>query len=549
MATIRERLVYAIEVVTDRAQAGFKGFKQSVTEADGAVGKFKAGASSALASVQANAGTLALAGGSALVAFGAKSIAAFQDTAIAAGKFSDATGLAVEDASRLAEVASDVGIEVGTIEGAIAKMNQAAAKGDLGKFGVELQRTAEGTVDVNATFLETIRVLNGIADPTERALAAQKIFGKGYKEVAEIIFDSADNVARKLDDVSSSKVIDEKELAKARKFRESMDDLKDALEDVEIAAGEALVPLVSDLADVATLAIQAKNAILDIPGVPDDAGLIDIGQQATFAINPIGALKSAVDGLKGSFTPLPDVVDRYRDSINDMSVFVERATDETEPAADAVVDLGDKAANAGPKIGDMAGVLADLNQQARDNALSELAGAVAAVGDAVNGFLDDIEGRFRQQDILAEIAQGWEDIEESAKAAVTGGADERRAYERDVRDMRRRTLDLLESIQSIPPDRRIRLATEIETGNLQTLQNIILQLEGGIVVPVSFSAQPGFTGVNGTFSPTQATPIINGVNNAIPPGNITNIYPVGTTPTSAQQDLTTFYRRNGITRS
>jgi hypothetical protein len=289
---VANKITVLVDLVTDRAQQSVKGFRSAVADADGAVGKFRAGASSAMSTVQANAGSLALAGGAALVAFGTKAVTAFQDTALAAGKFSDATGLAVEDASRLIEVAGDVGIGAGTIESAIVRMNSAAAKGDLEKFGVELQRTADGTVDVNATFLETIDVLNGIKDPTERALAAQKIFGKGYKEVAEIIFDSADGVAQKLGQVSEAKVIDTEELEKARKFRESMDNLNDALEDIKLAGGEALVPLLSGLADVTVLANQGRIALDDV--LPGD---VTINQGAIpFFIDAVTEAKDALTG-------------------------------------------------------------------------------------------------------------------------------------------------------------------------------------------------------------------------------------------------------------
>ena len=50
---IRERLVYAIDVVTDGASKGLSNFRSSVSQAEGTVGKFKAGASSAMQTVQA----------------------------------------------------------------------------------------------------------------------------------------------------------------------------------------------------------------------------------------------------------------------------------------------------------------------------------------------------------------------------------------------------------------------------------------------------------------------------------------------------------------
>ena len=80
------------------AKAAFGNFKTAVADAEGGMGKFKAGSKVALDAVKANAGNLAIAGGAALATFAAKAITAFQDIALASGKFADATGLSVEDA-------------------------------------------------------------------------------------------------------------------------------------------------------------------------------------------------------------------------------------------------------------------------------------------------------------------------------------------------------------------------------------------------------------------------------------------------------------------
>lgn len=281
---IRERLIYAIDIVTDGANKGLSNFKSSVTQAEGAAAKFKAGASSALASVQAAAGGLAIGAGAALVTLGAKAVGAFQDLALGAGKFSDATGLAVEDASRWIEVAGDVGVSAETMQGAFVKLNKALSTGDLKEFGVDLQRTSTGAVDVNATMLNAIKVIGGIKDPTERAEAAQKAFGRSYAEAAEIIFDNADNVQKKLSEVSDAKVIDEEELEKARRFREALDNLHDSLEDIGLVVGETLVPVLSKMAD----------GINDVAGVADKLKALKIVPELMSWMNPIGKVGDAV---------------------------------------------------------------------------------------------------------------------------------------------------------------------------------------------------------------------------------------------------------------
>lgn len=129
-----------IPIITDLQDKGirdakkaFGDFKTSVANAEGGMGKFKAGSKVALDAVKANAGNLAIAGGAALAGFAAKAITAFQDIALASGKFADATGLAVEDASRYLEVAGDLSIPVDAVEGAIGRLNKTIGA-DLTKF-------------------------------------------------------------------------------------------------------------------------------------------------------------------------------------------------------------------------------------------------------------------------------------------------------------------------------------------------------------------------------------------------------------------------------
>ena len=59
------------------AKAAFNDFKSAVGNAEGGMGKFKAGANSVMDSVKANAGAFALAGAAAFVGFAKKSITTF----------------------------------------------------------------------------------------------------------------------------------------------------------------------------------------------------------------------------------------------------------------------------------------------------------------------------------------------------------------------------------------------------------------------------------------------------------------------------------------
>ncbi len=525
------KITVLLDLVTDRAQQSVKGFRTSIADAEGTMGKFRAGASSAMSTVQANAGSLALAGGAALVAFGTKAVTAFQDTALAAGKFSDATGLAVEDASRLIEVAGDVGVEAGTIESAIVRMNSAAAKGDLEKFGVELQRTADGTVDVNATFLETIDVLNGIKDPTERALAAQKIFGKGYKEIAEIIFDDADRVQKKLGEVSEAKIIDQDELDKARKFRESMDNLNDALDDIKLAGGEALVPLLSGLADVTVLANEGRIALDDM--LPGDSTLAQ--GAIPFFVDAVKDVKDAFDGGSESGGAYRAMIQSLLPEINEAGRVVGELADEEEQAAASTASLSRAADRlAWPK--QETEEFFEVVDRGRDS-LVGMVDATDILATALDGLNEDLD----EMDQLADITEQFEKLAE--------GTDDVVDQQGEVRRLVQLVSDYVRELDDIPREKVSEIVATLRSGDVDLIKALMDDLTKDRFINIGVNApKPAFSGVQAGFAagvggtaPTFTQPTASTVYNP----TIINNYPIGSTPTTVNQDQETYLRWNG----
>jgi len=247
-----------IPIVTDfnskglqDARNAFDNFKTKVGEADGAMGKMKAGFGAATDFMKANAGQFAAAAGAAFVGFAIKSIGAFQDLALEVDKFSNVTGLAAEEASRYVEVAGDLGIEAGAVSTAIDKMNRqlSANRNAFEELGVEIARTNSGAIDVNKTFINVIGALNKIDDPSKRAAAAADLLGKNWKEVSEIITMGAPALQSSLDSIAGAKIIDEDDIRRAKEFRAAQDGLKDALESLTISLGQTIVPILTKLAE------------------------------------------------------------------------------------------------------------------------------------------------------------------------------------------------------------------------------------------------------------------------------------------------------------
>jgi hypothetical protein len=275
------------------AKAAFGNFKTAVGDAQGGMGKFKAGSKVALDAVAANAASFAVAGGVALAKFAMDGVQAFQKLALGAEKFATSTGLAIEDASRYMEVAGDIGIPIDAVEGAIGRLNKTigADPDKVRELGVDLVYLADGSLDVNATFLNTIERIKGIKDPAEKAKVAAQLLGKGWQSMSTLIEMGADDLNAALGKVSDTKVISAEELKKAKEFRDTMDDLNDAMEDLKLSLGQSLVPMLTDIAKIFGSINDVRGWISDLPGV-------SIFTTAISKISsPIALVSTALDGL------------------------------------------------------------------------------------------------------------------------------------------------------------------------------------------------------------------------------------------------------------
>jgi hypothetical protein len=276
------------------AQAAFSNFKTSVAGAEGGMNKFKAGSTAALDAVKANAATFAIAGGAALAKFATDGVKAFQDLALGAEKFATSTGLAIQDASRYMEVAGDIGIPIDAVSTAIGRLNKTigADPDKVRDLGVDLVYLADGSLDVNATFLNTIERIKGIKDPAEKAKVAAQLLGKGWQSMSTLIEMGANDLSAALGNVSDAKVIDPAELKKAKEFRDTMDKLKDIIDDLSLSIGQSLVPALSAVGDLIGKVTEIRDMFKSIPGVTwiteNLSGINLLTKAAGFASDAIG---------------------------------------------------------------------------------------------------------------------------------------------------------------------------------------------------------------------------------------------------------------------
>ena len=285
MATASERLKFIIE---GDSKSAVKAFSDAEKAADKSLGGTEAKLDKLGAGLtKFGAGAMAFAGvaGAGLIKLGADASAA----AIEAGKFSDATGLSVEAASRWIEVAGDIGIEAGTVEKSLGFMNKTLGNSPekFAALGVEVVKAKDGTTDANATFLAVVDRLNAIKDPAAKAAAGAQLLGKGWQGMAELIATGSGSLTKSLAAVSDAKVTTPEELAKAKEFRAAIDQMKDSFQDLAISIGQGVAPVIATVA-------KGLSTVVDVFGKLDS---VTSGAAGTFM-----GIGTAVIGAAGALS-------------------------------------------------------------------------------------------------------------------------------------------------------------------------------------------------------------------------------------------------------
>jgi IS5 family transposase len=563
--TVANKISVIIDVAVDKGVTSLKKFRSAIGEAETASGKMRAGFDVAKESIVANAANIAMAAGGALIAFGVKSVQAFQDTALAAGKFSDATGLAVDEASRFIEVAGDIGIEAGTVEAALGKMNKTLGGSPelFAELGVEIAKTGTGATDVNGTFLNVVDRLNAIKDPAERARVASQLLGKGWQGMAELIGQGSTALKASLAGVGDAQVIDEKELKKAREFRERMDEVNDRLQAVALSVGEAVVPVLGNLADAAGVAADAFGVL--------NTTLVEDGDASVSLTSGYGDF---IDFFKVKWNKVfgeeaPAAIEATTTAIEGGTTAIQYGTDAADEMART---YGERLA---PAVADSNYAFDAAAEEANNLAIKT--GIVQRAAEALDTAWSNLKGEIDADQAWIDMQTTFDDLKSKGEAAMTaaanGSADARTKmleFESATNTAKQKIIDLGQQIGLTPTEVKT-LLTMTDNGSIEDVEQRLAILTRNRSANVDIIARGGagygdrFGGARANGGPvTAGTPylvgergpeiVVPGRSGTVIPNNrigvgggsptTVNIY-TNADPNSTKAALRRFDRRNG----
>jgi hypothetical protein len=285
------------------------GLKAGVGEAGNSIDGFRNKAKSALSDVGISSGMLGVAGAAGLVAYGIKAVGAFTETAKAAIDMGAATGLSVEDASRWIALGDDYEISADTMTTSLGKIAKTLDTGKWSDYGIATRDAGGNARDTNDILLDTFDKLGGITNETDRAVAGNALFGKGYANLAPLIGKTRAEMEQYLGSVEKGQVITAGEAAKAEKMRLAQDNLSDAFGELTLSIGSmaaSAAPALDIVAKGVTLVSKALGFLLDdttanTEAIKDYKKAVADDQSLSTFITDIDTLAQKTGGTRSTF--------------------------------------------------------------------------------------------------------------------------------------------------------------------------------------------------------------------------------------------------------
>lgn len=177
--------------------------------------------------------------------------------------------------------ASTAGTGLRTVMLRLAKPTKAASDA-MGRAGFEMKKTADGSLDMEATFKDLKIALEGIAGPTDRAAFLTSVFGKQGIAVATTLAQNSDGLRELADSLTTEGTVADAVAIQNAGLENQMKILSGSIEEQQNILGERLAP-------AALKAERAKLKLLEavnkLPGP-----LVEVGGGAILIAAEMGKM-------------------------------------------------------------------------------------------------------------------------------------------------------------------------------------------------------------------------------------------------------------------
>jgi len=467
-----------IPIITEFSDAGLKSargafdqFKTKIGEADGAMGKLKAGSGVAFDAIKANAGTMALGAGAAIGGFALKAIGDFKDLALSVDDFRNKTNLTLLESSKWVSYTGDLGIQADSMTKIFTRVSKAATDQipAFKELGVAIALGEDGRTDIEETFLRVNDAINSLDDPVKQAAYRADLFGRGWMDAAELINMSSDEIRTSLAGVKDFEVVDEAEIQKAKDLRAAQDELGDAFARLSVSLGEALIPALTALSKVLIPVLEALakfNGTLDTGMAEAIAKAQEMGHSLSDVARELGvnseqSLRYMADVLGMSLDQLYEQLDR--DLIPE-TYLLEKAWRE---GSRAMIDA--------------------------QTATTDLHDALVTVDDA----LAELTGNIDERRTFRKLQDAIESAEEAALKAFTESTPEAlRNSEAKIDDLRLTVGEYIADIEGVPTDWQTKFIADLDDASVAEVERILADIGRLREIPFMPTVRPGAGGIS-----------------------------------------------------
>lgn len=476
-----------IDVTVDRANQALGNFRKSVGEADGAIGKFKAGAASAGDSLKANIMPVAAAAGTALVAFAAKSVQAASTLSESTNAVNVSFGDAADGVLEFGETAAEsMGLSKAAFNEAAVGFaafasNIAGPGGDVADvIGDITTRASDFASVMNLDVTEAADVFrSSLAGETEPI----KKFGIDLSAAAVEAYALASGMVKSKSDMTEAIKVQARYgllMQKTSKFQGDFANTSDGLanssriaaarfEDLQASIGQKLLPVVED----------ATGLLLGLADAIDAVGnnsIVKFGDELGLFNNIFGVTKSLWDKGPGSLIKMATATDDAAESTAGLAGALEQQSIDAALAEAATERYADKARDSANDYIDHAKGM--QREAAKTAAANEAATArIEAAWGSLNEELSDRSAYLDIQDALAEVDTAfWTAMDTADKSLAEQEADARN-LERAIIDVRGKVNEYAKEIAGLPPEYATDIQALIDEGAFAEVERRLATLE------------------------------------------------------------------------